>query len=202
MTYNPNIPQATDNISVDQPKILTNFSQANTLFGLDHFSFNNATVANRGLHQQVTFPTPLGAAPTPSNPEGILYPLADPNDTSSRTQLYFKNGSTSFQVTNRFTNSGSGYSMMPGGIIFMWGIETSITSGTHTVTFPTISNYNYVGPGFPTAAFNVQISVSATSSAGAPVVVVDEGSLNANRFRYRVSATVASTDLYWMAIGN
>jgi len=36
MSYNASIPQATDLISQSQSQIQTNFSQANTAFGIDH----------------------------------------------------------------------------------------------------------------------------------------------------------------------
>lgn len=210
MTYDPTIPQASDNISTSQGEILTNFSQIGSLFGsnaaADHYAFNDATAAFRALHKQVTFPTPLGAAPAPSNPKGIIYPLADVNDTSTRTQTYFKNGSTTHQLTNRFSAAAApGWIMLSGSkdsIIFMWGTEASITIGTHTVNFPQITNH-VSGPGFPTSCFNVQFSLSCTSSnpANVPSVVINDGSISASQFQYRVNTTLPDVDLFWFAIG-
>src|SRR5437899_7348489 len=52
MTYNANIPQATDLISQSQSQLLTNFSQANTAFGIDHTAFDVLT--NQGKHKKAT----------------------------------------------------------------------------------------------------------------------------------------------------
>jgi hypothetical protein len=43
MSYNPNIPQPTDNISVSQGQILTNFTQLNQVF-----TFNSSTTGATG----------------------------------------------------------------------------------------------------------------------------------------------------------
>lgn len=54
MSFNPNIPQPSDNLSVSQGNLLTNFSTINTYFGRDHFAFNAGS--NNGYHQQVNMP--------------------------------------------------------------------------------------------------------------------------------------------------
>ena len=48
MTYNPNIPQATDRPSVSQGQILTNFLQIEDVFGQNHVEFDDVVVNNRG----------------------------------------------------------------------------------------------------------------------------------------------------------
>lgn len=210
MTYDPNIPQATDNISDSQLDILTNFSQIGTLFGsnvaADHYSFSDPTSAYRALHKQVTFPVPLGAAPAPASPKGIIYPLADPNDTSTRTQMYFKNGSTTEQMTNRFSDaSSSGYIMFAGSkdnIIAMWGQENTPSSGNYPIIFPSIANYVGSPVGFPNNVFHVYLTVEATSSLNAPAVVVSQGTLASTGFTLRVSTSLANTVTHWFAIGN
>lgn len=54
MTYNPNIPQGTDNISVSQGQILTNFTLLNSYYGRDHYAFTDGVYP--GYHQQVNLP--------------------------------------------------------------------------------------------------------------------------------------------------
>jgi len=52
MSYNPNIPQASDLISTSQPQIQTNFSQLDTVFNVDHFTYSS--VSNNGKHRKAT----------------------------------------------------------------------------------------------------------------------------------------------------
>lgn len=67
MTFNPNVPQPGDLLSKSQNDLLNNNSALNSVFGIDHFSFSNAT-ANSGFHQKVTTPA-IGAVPaTTTNP--------------------------------------------------------------------------------------------------------------------------------------
>lgn len=70
MTYNPNLPQATDYIDESQPELLVNFQQLNTLYDLDHYAFNDGT-ANVGLHQKITSPDQAAHVTTTTHP--ILY---------------------------------------------------------------------------------------------------------------------------------
>lgn len=100
MTYNPNIPQSTDNISVSQGNLLTNFQQINALYGTnsagagvpgaDHVAFNDATSANRGLHKKVTF---TNVTADPSNligyPNSILYTKTFGSSPNFNLELYF-----------------------------------------------------------------------------------------------------------------
>lgn len=85
MTYNPSIPQSTDLLSQSQGQILTNFTQANTLFSTDHVAFTDNT--NGGEHKKVLF-------------NNIA---SDPALTSPKTQLYTK-ASTNATVNDRFND--------------------------------------------------------------------------------------------------
>lgn len=144
MTYNPNIPQSTDLISNSQPDILTNFSQLNTIFATDHYTWNDATSANRGLHKQITFPAVLGSDPTVTGATGEIYTKT----VSALTQLFFSNENTVTQLTGGDSSlAGSGYVTFPGGLILQWGV-TSV-NGSGTVTYPLA---------FPNAVFIVQIT--------------------------------------------
>lgn len=87
MTFNPQIPQAGDRPSNSQAQLLTNFGQLNTLFNADHVAYNDATVANRGLHRKVTFITSV----------------ADPAHAFPKTQLYTKTSSNAV-VNDRYND--------------------------------------------------------------------------------------------------
>lgn len=76
-SYNANIPLPTDNISDSQQDLLNNFAQLDTSFGIDHYTFSNATPDN-GKHNQVTTPIISGSAhPTTSASEAKMYAMED-----------------------------------------------------------------------------------------------------------------------------
>lgn len=71
----PTIPQANDNLDFSQGQLLTNNAGLDTVFGIDHYTFSDAT-ANKGFHNQVTTPSHIGGHPaTGANP--ILYSMQD-----------------------------------------------------------------------------------------------------------------------------
>lgn len=65
MTYNPNIPQGSDDISVSQVDLLGNFGSLNTVFSVDHVAYD--AVADSGKHNKVTF---VRQASAPAIPVG------------------------------------------------------------------------------------------------------------------------------------
>jgi hypothetical protein len=58
----PNIPQAGDNLDFSQGELLTNNQGLDTVFGIDHYKFSDAT-SNKGFHNQVTTPAIIGGHP-------------------------------------------------------------------------------------------------------------------------------------------
>lgn len=77
MTYNPNIPQATDDLSDSQGDLLTNFSTANTSFGINHYAFSDLTI-NNGKHNNVQTPLIVGGVhPTTIAAEPAFYGMQD-----------------------------------------------------------------------------------------------------------------------------
>jgi hypothetical protein len=110
MTYNPNIPQGTDNLSTSQGQMLTNFGLLNTYFGRDHFAFTDGT--NPGYHQQVnlTFSNPSVAVTN----GGVFYGKAAVTSGSCTPAWKTKISSTTFGYTmpvclnaGNFTTSSS-----------------------------------------------------------------------------------------------
>jgi len=76
MVYNPNIPGPNDKLRVSQGQILENFSQADTLFDVDHVKFSDTT-GDAGKHTATTFVNRTDKAltipPTTSAQELALY---------------------------------------------------------------------------------------------------------------------------------
>jgi|GEM_PF-2304284 len=100
MTYNPDIPQPNDDMSLSQGDLLTNFTDLNNVYGVngDHVAFDAA--ADRGKHNKTTFPS-LGAAPvdgsnlTPA--EEAYIPNTEENDMAlfslednNETELFYR----------------------------------------------------------------------------------------------------------------
>lgn len=75
MPYDPNIPMPNDDLSDSQVDLLANFQQLDTSFGIDHYTFSNAT-ANNGKHNQVTTPV-QGSHPATSANEPKFYAMQD-----------------------------------------------------------------------------------------------------------------------------
>ena len=97
MTYNPAIPQSTDLISQSQGQILTNFSQADTAFGIDHTAFS--VVANQGFHKKVTF-------------QAVI---PNPNQIGPIASLYTKTGTSKSELFYQNDNNAGSVSQITGG---------------------------------------------------------------------------------------
>lgn len=221
MSFDPSIPAANDVLSQSQSDIQNNFSQSNTLQGLDHYNWNDSTAAGayRGFHKKLTFPEAPTSDPALNANQGIFFPKPDTKDSSTRAQLYFRNITEIQQVTNRFHSISSGYWMFPGGtasnpsLIHMWGIvpAASFTNAAGAsffdVVFPTITSYAYTGPqtaGFPNNLLNIQLTVSYADGVN-KVVHIDNSGLVPTKESFRILMTVTNAsfaDVHWFAIGN
>lgn len=203
MTYDPTIPNASHNISTDQGSMLTNFSQANTIFGFDHFAFNDPTSTIRGWHKQIRFSTlPSISAPTGVN--SVVYPAADANDTGTKTQLYFQNATQTIQLTNIFSSIVSnGYFILPSGLVLMWGNKSgALGTGASSLTFNTIANYSGISANsFPNNCFGVWFSpYSASGDNTAKTCRIATGTLT--KSGCTVSTSGGIDGYFWFAIGN
>jgi len=104
MSFNPNIPQATDRPSASQGQLLINFQQLNTIFNDDHVAWNDATVANRGLHRKVTFPIVSVGDPVLAGTVGQIYTKT----VAGVAQAFFANSTSVFQITGATTTVAGG----------------------------------------------------------------------------------------------
>jgi len=93
MTYSPNIPQPTDDPSDSQPLILINFQQLKSIFNSDHVTWDDATVANRGQHKQISL-VDVVANPNLASPKSSVYTKT----VGTQNQLFFQNNSAASDV--------------------------------------------------------------------------------------------------------
>lgn len=225
MTYLPNIPQPTDNLSVSQGNIQGNFAQSNTLFSIDHLPFTDAS-DEQGyhllLHQGAGLANPV-SGPTfrtktldngtldnfpgsiskvnqlfPANYTPVYMAGNGPTDT----QLFTKTGNgTVFQLTGNQI-SAQGWAWI-GGLLLQWGQVTGLSGSwpttQQTVTFKTRGASNIQ---FPNNCYNVVTNfIGPTSSSTGEVII---NSINATTFvwQFTGSASAAFAGFYWSAIGN
>lgn len=198
MTFNPAIPQPNDILSQSQAQIQTNFSQADTIFDVNHITFDNATVAERGKHRRVDFKRV--ATPGSVLTEAVVYQKL----AAGSSNLFMQRDGAGAEIqltgpTPSIAIHGEGF--MAGvtvPILYKWGQFT-------TVSNPQVVTYAGGGPGvpllapfltaFPTTTEMVQLTPINSTGVG----------------NYRVSATSAASftvnapigsSFYFYAIGH
>jgi hypothetical protein len=185
-TYNPNIPQPTDNLSTSQGQILNNFGQLEEVFSQDHFTWDYATASYRGMHQLIDLPVPQSSNPSVTGTGSAFYTKA----VSGVAQAFFINSSGAIQLTGVTSAATNGYTFLPGGIIMQWNyISTGLSDGS-SVSFPLT---------FPNNCFSVSFAgVFASNSERA--LWISRGSITTSGFTVRT--TSGGIGLSYIAIGN
>jgi hypothetical protein len=194
MAYNNNIPQPGDNLSTSQGQILSNFFSANSIFGKNHYAFND-TSGNAGFHSTITLveqTSPLA----PLADQIAIY--AQANATSGKTRLFMQQENTGGVIqmstvdpTNTPSANGcSGQTFLPGtsagAYLFQFGSATwNNISGTVTVTFST-------------AFSQVPLVVASTNSG---MRIVASNPVSATQVTFNVSPANPAGQVNWMAIG-
>ena len=147
MPFLPNIPQATDQLSVSQGNILNNFTILGAIAG-------NANPASASINNNAGFNwlyLPTNGASIP--PAGSSFPAANvalysaTDSVTSKNELYINKTNNSGLVQIPATESilgtsnpvpgtfgGTGWTMLPSGIKLVWGTITGSNVGPTTVT--------------------------------------------------------------------
>lgn len=193
MTFDPNIPQANDIISVSQGEIQTNFSQLNTIFDVDHVTFNDVTASNRGKHDKATFVNQAADPVTAAN-ELAVY-AKDVGGTPSLFIRQQSNG-TVYQFSGPTPSaSASGHTWLPGDLLLQWGTNNALWNGTNSITFPIA----FSAPAFSVTANMLFVNttirefvlLSSIGAASWTPRLIEDGGGNVGNAR----------TIYWMAIG-
>jgi hypothetical protein len=85
--YNPNVPQPNQTLAQTHLPILTNFTEINNQFSVDHVALTAAT--NRGMHKQVEL-SQVSAAPGLAFPLSGIYAKHTGANPNRYTNLYFQ----------------------------------------------------------------------------------------------------------------
>lgn len=209
MSYDPNIPQPTDLLSDSQGDIQQNFLSLDNTFGVNHFQFS-LTDGTEGKHKFVEMPI-IGAFPAVppglSGNEATIYGQTG----NGSSQLFFTNGASGngYQLTRasdanyaNFATSPSGWTFLPGGLIFQYGSVTAGNDSVQTVTFPrpfTSSGnvYSIQLTGMSDGAATIDPSTFRGGVVG--------GSITTTQFKLEMSFTVSVpinlATVFWIAIG-
>lgn len=143
MTFQPNIPLATDFISVSQQDINNNFSSLSSAFNTNHNDFN---ASGAGKHKFVEMPNQTG------DPAGAATEVtAYSKQAAGVSELFVRRDAGSVIQMTKGTpvSSSTGSSFLPGGIIINWGSVVGSNSG-NTATFATA---------FPNNVFSVTLGI-------------------------------------------
>lgn len=134
MSYLPLIPAATDDPSVSQSQIQTNFSLLNSVFGVDHVNYTAGS--NNGLHTKVTLVTAGDPAQSVAGPELYAKSVSYPGPTT-KAEVFFQrasgDGAGIVQLTQSFSApviAPKGSTFLPGGVIIKWGTGAATVAGT------------------------------------------------------------------------
>lgn len=209
ISYNRDIPNATNSPSVDQPNMKINTNAIDQIISVDHVNFNQSASTPGGYHNiihQIPFTTPGNIAGIGQlfsqnyNAGGIL---------STDTQLYYLTGGGGLSQLTGNQALSDGWSWM-GGMLVQWGRLTPVSTGSFaggnaagTVTFQ--SRAANMIP-FPTNCFFVVTNaffVTASVPSGAGAVGVNQQTLSKTKFDWRFNSNSSSyTGFFWVAIGN
>jgi hypothetical protein len=196
MTYNPNIPNPTDFLSDSQGQIKNNFNSANTVYGTNHFAFNDAS-ANAGKHKYLVMPLNTGIPGTAVGDINLFntnFAVGAPSVLCFTRDGQGPNFTRITGIIDPLSSANPGYTILMGGMLLQWGIA-NVTSST-TVTMPQAFTSN----GVAANGYNVQVTpISPAAVAGTRDYVVN--TLSSQTFKITWVGYTGTVQFYYMAIG-
>lgn len=196
MTFNPSIPQATDRPSRSQSDLLNNFTQLNTVFDVDHVTYNAA--ADRGEHTKITLNDVI-ADPGLADPKCSVYIKTVAGDSELFFEKYDNTAVANLvqQMTNLVvTTAAAGgtvggnisYIDTPWGLRLLWGL-TNVFSGDRRLTMPVgttaVLNYQLTG-NFSVAMGGTRNPIIGGTLAGTTLTIATRDNVSV---RYFIIAT-------------
>lgn len=204
-TYNPNIPQPNDILSDSQDEILQNFQQINTVFGINHSTFETA---NQGKHNEVTLPENAAPTNTLIN-EANIYSRQSAFTGNTELVWQRENNGTRIEWTS-FVGANNGWMRLPSGILVKWGTVLSVFPNPYTVVFPVNDSFGNPIPVFqtlvgPPTTSPFFVSVSANTASVQVGVCTIPGTLTNTQFQVNTFSTFtggfSSCTVVWIAMG-
>lgn len=187
MSYNPNIPQPTDELVDSQADILANFQEIETFVSVNHYDFASP---NEGKHKFVTMPV-QSASPGTALGEVALF---SKNNIAGVPQLWLQKqniapGGTAIDFTTATVTLTQGGTNLPSGVVLKWG-QGATVANVQTVTFTT---------SFPTALLSIQVTPAI--AVGAAIYYGDINVTAYSATAFSVYSEGAAQNYCWFAIG-
>jgi hypothetical protein len=208
-TYQPNIPTGTVQLLQDYLNLQANFQQLDIAYGVNHVPFSDTSGVPpggiSGVHKFVQMPNQ--ATPSIQSAQGAIYTKT----LNGQSQLVYTSdtGNNDYQLTRSMDASiakfatatnydgahatlKGGWTFLPGGILFQYGILPSPTNGA-VITFPVA---------YSSAANVFSITLGdVRSDTTDKMISIQDGSITATQFQVILSSSSLPTNLYWQAIG-
>lgn len=194
MVYKGNIPQPTDKLSASQPEILENYNQLGLLFAIDHASLTDATVANRGKHEQAT----------------LLHKAADASTAAGEGAIYTVMDGTTQYLRYREESDGTVYNLATGGtdsIVFAyatihttWGGAFSIAKQRNIASITKLSDSTFSFL-FTTPASDAEYAIVCSGNPGATSTGVKRLTQTANGATIQFTGATSSAKVYLVVYG-
>lgn len=196
-TYQPNIPTGSIPLNQDYLNLQGNFQQLNIAYGFDHVPLTDTSGIPpggiTGIHKIIHLQSNATPAAVPQ--VGQFFNAFIPDGYDTDTVLFLQTGGGKLlQLTSNVqpSLSTSGYTFLPGGLIFQWGTVNAPGSSGNVV-------FTSVGCiAFAHSIFNVQLTVRRDSSSSTQGMYVN-GAPSLTGFSYNGSS--APNALFWTAIG-
>ncbi len=186
MTFQRNIPQPGDLISVSQDNLLQNFQAINDSYDVNHILFN---LAGDGKHKFVEMPTQI-TDPAGGASEVTIFARAETLPFVGEVNLWYKRNAeaTAFQLTGTNPlNDASGHTFLPGGLLMQWLLVAS-PNDNDLVDFPIA---------FGDTPYSLQLTAQRNGTSAGDV---NGTSLTATNFRLRLGSN-SNTGVWVLVVG-
>jgi hypothetical protein len=194
-SYTLGYPQDGSSLGQSKATIRNNLDGTFQTLAVDHVSNNGPNMQPAGYHTVAHF-VPQGTNPPAVTGYGQLFSKTINSFTTDQALFWETGAGLIQQLTVNLTPSATtnGYTFLPGGLIFQWGI-VNFPPRNGTVTFAT-ANIS-----FPGNCFNVLTTMIGNSSGGNDVGVFSV-TKTAFQWTFTGSSSSSYTGFYWTAIGN
>lgn len=185
MTFQPNIPQPTDLISVSQDDILQNFQSIDAAWNINHVDFN---ATGEGKHKYVEMPNQSSDPAGSANQFTIFSKVSG----GGQSEIFYKRNAeaTAYQLTGKNPSAAaSGYTFLPGAMLMQWAFLTGASKNDGAaIVFPTA---------FGATPYSLQLTASRN---GISVNVLNATSVTSTGFTLRTSSN-SNDGVWYLAVG-
>jgi hypothetical protein len=223
-SYIANIPLPGDLLSKSQQDLNNNFQSANTIFGKNHYPFDEAS-AKRGKHSFVQMVNNV-TKPTTFNNEGTLY--TRPFSLGGDTDLWYIPDATGFEyqmtrvTTANFTTFGKmlnnypagdgsgnvgaqfsgGWTFLPGGLLYQYGtlfVSGGLPASSGTVKFPV--SFTAGTPSVNTIIISLTMISKSGGTGDNNTNSIQNTQVTNDQFKWSTTQTSGYVGFTWSAIG-